>query len=156
MIKQFSTFKLGEALFGVNILMVNEINRHLDITPVAGAPNFVCGLLNLRGQIVTVVDLGVKLGLGPREIARTSCCIVLKTSQALAPHRDKELLDDDNTGVDVVGLLVDRIGDIIAVNDSQIDTPPANIGSVNGKYLSGVVKLDEELLVMLRLKDIIT
>ena len=77
--RQFITFYLGEDLFGLDILLVREINRHLELTRVDRTPEFVRGLMNLRGQIVTVLDLGIRLGIGARAIERESSCIVLKT-----------------------------------------------------------------------------
>jgi chemotaxis signal transduction protein len=75
---------------GINILFLREINRHIDLTPVDLAPSYVCGLMNLRGQIVTVIDLGVRLGLPPRKITAETGCIVLKSFKEL-PHDTQQL-----------------------------------------------------------------
>ncbi|OPZ20840.1 MAG: Chemotaxis protein CheW [candidate division BRC1 bacterium ADurb.BinA364] len=152
--RQFSTFFIGDDLFGIDILMVNEINRNLDITPVEKAPDYVRGLMNLRGQIVTVLDLGVRLGMGPREIGSKSRCIVLKVSSDLKAHQAAGRLRDD-TANDVVGLLVDRVGDMVAVDEAEIEPPPANVNGVEGKYLSGVVKLPDALMVTLRAREVL-
>lgn len=150
--RQFSTFFLGDALFGLDILMVNEINRQMDITPVDQAQDFVSGLLNLRGQIVTVLDLGVRLGLGPRTITPNSCIIVLKTNAEIL-ERGQQV--EEGTADDVVGLLVDRIGDMVTVEDGALEPPPANMGGVDGRFMSGVAKLANSLLVVLRAKAIL-
>ncbi|MCK4305580.1 MAG: chemotaxis protein CheW [Candidatus Eisenbacteria sp.] len=152
--RQFATFFLGDARFGIDILMVREINRHLDITPVDRAPEFLRGLLNLRGQIVTVIDLGIRLGIGPRVIGRASACLVLKTSSDLAKHQEAGLLEDD-TADDVIGLLIDRVGDMVSIDEREIEPAPANVGAVDGKYLSGVVKLDDGLMAALRAKEVL-
>ena len=127
--KQFVTFKMDDDLLGIDVLMVREINRVLDITPVPKAPGYVRGLVNLRGQAVTVFDLGIRLGLPPREITEETHNLVLK-------H-------------DLVGLLVDSIGDIVQCEEIQMEPPPANVGNIEGKFMEGVVQLEHQLLVIL-------
>ncbi len=126
---QFVTFKVDDNLVGINILDVREINRVLDITPVQHSPDYVRGLINLRGKTVTVFDLGVRLGMTPREITSESQNIILKK--------------------DGVGLLVDSIGDVVEAKDDDVHTPPANIRGVEGKFVQGIVSLEEKLLVVL-------
>ncbi len=152
--KQFTTFFLGRELFGINILLVREINRKFDITPVEHAPDFVSGLMNLRGQIVTVLDLGARLGLAKREITACSRCIVLKNiSQVSVSEAGRGQLQSAST--DLVGLLVDGIGDIATVEDSKIEPPPANVGQVSEKYLTGVAKTEEVLVGILDVEKIL-
>ena len=152
--RQYATFYLGDARFGIDILMVREINRHLEITPTEKTPKYVRGLLNLRGQIVTVIDLGVRLGLGAREIGPESRCLVLKTSADIAVHRRAGLLDDD-TAPDVIGLLIDRVGDMVTVSENELDPAPANISGVEGRFLANVIKLDGGLIVALRAREVL-
>lgn len=152
--RQYATFYIGEARFGIDILMVREINRHLEITPTEKAPTYVRGLLNLRGQIVTVIDLGVRLGLGARTIGPESRCLVLKTSADIAAHRRAGHLDDD-TAPDVIGLLIDRVGDMVTVSEKELDPPPANISGVDGRFLANVIKLDDGLIVALRAREVL-
>jgi len=152
--RQFATFYLGDARFGIDILMVREINRHLEITAAERAAEFVRGLLNLRGQIVTVIDLGVRLGLGARTINSDSRCLVLKTSSDLVEHRRIGRLDD-NTVDDVIGLLIDRVGDMVTVRDEDLEPPPANISGVDGRFLSNVAQLDDGLMIALRTGEVL-
>lgn len=152
--RQFITFYLDHDLFGIDILLVREINRNLDITPVDLAPTYVRGLLNLRGQIVTVLDLGVRLELGMRKFKQSSSCIILKTTMELERGHAKEELED-TTSPDLVGLLVDRIGDVVSVESSSIEPPPTHSHGVSGHYLSGVIKLDQRLLVTLKTSNVL-
>ncbi len=152
--RQFATFYVGNARFGIDILMVREINRHLEITPAERAPEFVRGLLNLRGQVVTVIDLGVRLGLGPRVITPESRCLVLKTSSDLAVHQKAGLLDDD-TSNDVIGFLIDRVGDMVTIGDKDLEPAPANISGVDGQFLLAVAKLEDGLMVALKTREIL-
>ena len=153
--RQFVTFYLDSDFFGIDILLVREINRNLDITPVELAPPFVRGLLNLRGQVVTVIDLGVRLGIGQRTITRNSSCIVLKTQHELTRSATRDRLQD-GTSLDLVGLLVDYIGDVAKVDESEIEPPPVYAGSVDVRYLSGVITLDKQLLVTLKTTEVLS
>jgi len=126
--RQFVTFRIDDYFLGIDILKVREINRVLDITPVQHARDHIRGLINLRGQTVTVFDLGVRLGLTRRKITEESHNIILKN--------------------DLVGLLVDSIGDVVEAQNHAIENPPANVGGIEGKFVEGVVKL-AELLVLL-------
>ena len=152
--RQYITFYLGEDLFGIDIVLVREINRNLDLTPVARAPGFIKGLLNLRGQIVTVVDLRVRLGLPAWERTESSNCIVLKTLAELERNPLHHLMTDE-TSQDLVGLLVDRIGDVVQVDGAAIDPPPKHASGVSGRFLNGVVKLEDRLLVTLQSSEIL-
>lgn len=152
--RQFATFYIGSARFGIDILMVREINRHLEITPAERAPECVRGLLNLRGQVVTVIDLGIRLGLGPRVITPESRCLVLKTSSDLAVHQKAGLLDDD-TSNDVIGFLIDRVGDMVTVGEKDLEPAPANLSGVDGRFLAAVAKLEDGLMVLLKTREIL-
>ncbi len=133
--KQFVTFRVNGFLLGIDILMIREINQILDITDVPHAPPHVLGLVNLRGQTITVFDLGVRLGLGSRILTDDSHNVIFK--------------------YDAVGLLVDNIGDVARVDEEEIEPPPANTGGIGTEYIEGVVKLENELLLVLSTKKIL-
>ena len=105
------------------------------ITPVQHAPDYVKGLINLRGNTVTVFDLAVRLGFDHRDITDESHNIILKK--------------------DDVGLIVDNIGDVVEAADDDIELPPANLRGIRAKFLQGVKKLNTELLVILSAQKII-
>lgn len=153
--RQFATFFLGNSLFAIDVLLVREINRNLDITEVDPSPDFVMGLMNLRGQIVSVISLGVRLGIKKHSMDKDTCCIVLKTTQELERIINEGLVSE-TTSPDIVGLIVDKIGDMITIDDTQIEAPPANIYGIDGKYLAGVIKLDKSLVATLKLESILT
>lgn len=127
--KQIVTFRVDDCLVGLDILEVREINRFLDITPVQHAPEYVLGLMNLRGQMVTVFDLGVRLGLTPREISSESHNVILKNEP--------------------VGLLVDAIGEVVQAEGHEIEAPPANLHDIEGEFIAGVLELVDGVLVIL-------
>lgn len=153
--KQYITFYLGEDLFGIDILMVREINRNLDITKIERAPYFVRGLLNLRGQIVTVLDLSSRLGLEQAPRNKSSSCIVLKTSQELEHVENADDLIECGSS-EAVGLYVDQIGDVVPIDSEKIDPPAVHQSGIGKDFIEGVVQLEERLLVTLNIAAILS
>jgi len=132
-----ATFYIGGALCGMDILMVQEINKHLEMTKVPQAQEYVTGILNLRGEIVTVIDLGIKLGL-------SSTMISEKTRNIIVNSKDEH-----------VGLLVDSIADVVQADSDKIEPAPANIGGVKGKYFEGVFKTEKSLIGILNVEEVL-
>lgn len=149
---KYASFRINGSLFGIDIMLVREINRNVDITTVDKAPSFVRGLINLRGQIVTILDVAAKLGISNAREVGEPCCVILKTTSELG-HRHPDLVDQAVS--DPVGLLVDEIGDIITVGDKAIETPPANIGGVDRRFLIGVIKLESDLMAVLKASEVL-
>ena len=133
-----ATFYVGEALCGMDILKIQEINKLLDMTPVPHAPEYVKGILNLRGQIVTVIDLCRKLGLPE-----------IRINQA---ENRNIIVNSEN---EYVGLLVERISDVVRADWDEVQAPPANIGGVQGKYFEGVYKTDNSLIGILNAEEVL-
>lgn len=152
--QQYVSFNLDRHLLGIDIQLVREIIRNVDFTPVARAPHGVRGLLNLRGQIITVLDLGPSLGLPLREIGATSRCLILKSPEDVAPLVEAGLVDEAPAG-EAVGLLVDSISDVIRPGEQGVDPPPANANGIDADHLRGVVRLDGRLLLVLGLKRLV-
>ena len=128
---EYVTFYVGDILLGVDITGVDEINRHVDVTPVPHAPPFVCGVLNLRGEVVTVVDLRMILGLPPLEAGKTTRTVIVRSKG------------------EQIGLRVDRIADVARAQSDELDPVPPNLGGAGERFFKGVYKLDGELLVVL-------
>ncbi len=153
--RRFVSFYIGNTLLGIDVLQVREIDRRMEMTTVVPSPDFVAGLLNLRGQIVTVIRPGTRLGLAHRNGSDLSCCVVIKT------NREIDQLRHDGTPLeatcdDLVGLMVDSVADIVAASDEQIEPPPANLsGSATG-HLTGIIKLENGLLAVLKLSSILS
>lgn len=128
---ELATFYVGEALCGMDILKIQEINKLMEMTTVPQAPNYVLGILNLRGQIVTIIDLGKRLGLSSVTIDDFSRNIIV------------------NSQNEHVGLLVSKIGDVVTADWDRVESPPANIGGIQGIFFKGVFKTDEHLIGIL-------
>ena len=128
---ELASFFVGEALCGMDILKVQEINKLIEMTRVPQAPEYVLGILNLRGEIVTIIDLGKKLGLKSTEISDKTRNIIV------------------NSKGEHIGLMVEKISDVVQANFEKIEAPPANIGGVQGKYFTGVLKTKDRLIGIL-------
>ena len=152
---QYSTFRLGDRLFGLDLMMIREINRILDITPVPHAKEYIRGLINLRGQIVTILDLGVRLGLPRLDIGEDSHNIILKTNAELSAARQSGSGKNFSTSTDLMGFLVDAIGDVVEAEESSIEPPSANVSEAEGRFLSGVIKTETGLLVLLDIREVL-
>jgi purine-binding chemotaxis protein CheW len=134
---EMATFYVGKALCGMDILNVQEINKLMDMTTVPQSPDYVMGILNLRGQIVTIVDLGKKLNLGKTELSDMSRNIIV------------------NSKNEYIGLLVSRISDVVEAQWDKVESPPANIGGVQGKFFKGVFKTKERLIGILDVERVL-
>jgi len=134
---ELATFYVGDALCGMDILKVQEINKLIEMTRVPQAPEYVLGILNLRGEIVTIIDLGKKLGLKSTEISDKTRNIIV------------------NSNEEHIGLMVEQISDVIQADWEKVEAPPANIGDVQGKYFTGVFKTKDRLIGMLDVEKVL-
>ena len=128
---QFCTFYLDKLLFGVELQKVQEVMRYLELTAIPLAPDEVSGLMNLRGQIVTAVDLRRRLELPNRPVDMLSMNVVIRSADG------------------AVSLLVDDIGDVVEVNDDSFERPPETLQGKVRDVILGVHKLDKHLLHVL-------
>jgi purine-binding chemotaxis protein CheW len=150
---QYSTFFVGNRRFGLPILSVREIIRSCETTPVPLAPRHVRGLINLRGQIVTILDLAVRLGIPDREAAPEANVVVLEAGQGAAQAHERSA--DKGAGEDMTGLLVDSIGDVVEADLARMEPAPANVTDTDDQCIQGVIKTDTGLLVLLNLEPIL-
>jgi purine-binding chemotaxis protein CheW len=128
---QFCTFVVRGMLLGLEVTCIQEVIRYQPLTVVPLTPAVIAGLINLRGQIVTAIDLRVRLGLPPRESDERPLNVVVRTPDG------------------VVSLLVDEIGDVIDVDDSTFERPPETLGDEARALIRGAYKLKGRLLLVL-------
>lgn len=147
--KSFITIKIDQYLFGIDVSFVREVNRYVDISPVSLAPDFITGLMNLRGQIITIIDPAVRLDLGKTEIKQSSRCVVMKSGAELT-HAKANISYNET-----VGILVDAVGDIVLVDEDTIEQLPPNLTEIDNEHISGVVKLDKDLLLILKIDTLL-
>ncbi|MFH1708446.1 MAG: chemotaxis protein CheW [Planctomycetota bacterium] len=121
---QFVTFVLDDARFGIDVFYTREINDRTGFTPVPGARPFVAGVMNLRGEIVTMIDLRLRLGLPARAAGAASINLVLKTQDEVAAL-DVGAAQRLAVGNERMGFVIDTVGDIVTVADDAIEPLPA-------------------------------
>ena len=129
--RQFATFRLDDYYFGVEVLRVQEVIRYQDMTRVPLAPRVVQGLINLRGQIVTAIDLRRRLELPERQDGEQPMNVVVRTTDG------------------VVSLLVDEIGDVLETSQADFEPAPETISGAARELVTGVYKLKERLMLAL-------
>lgn len=134
---QLSTFYLGETLFGIDLLDIQEINKHGDVTRIPQAPDYIEGILNLRGRIVTLFDLGIKLGL-----------------QAVQRTKGNRNIIVDSQG-EYIGLMVDAVNDIVVADTRDIKPAPSNMNGVQGQCFNGILRTETELIGILDINEIL-
>lgn len=135
--RQFSTFFLDGLYFGVEVLKVQELIRYQEMTRVPLASRVVRGLINLRGQIVTAIDLRCRLNMPERPADRVPMNVVVRTEDG------------------AVSLLVDEIGDVVEVHEEQFEQAPETIKGRATDLITGVYKMPERLLLVLDVERVI-
>ncbi len=133
---QLATFYVDDVLLGINIREIQEINRQRDITTVPHTPASVRGVINLRGEVVTVLDMRTIFGLGVTDFQRSTRNMILRSEG------------------EPVGLLVDRLADVVTVLEQDIDAPPANVSGIDAQFMRGVVKLPTEIVVVVKVEEV--
>ncbi|KHL69860.1 MULTISPECIES: chemotaxis protein CheW [Pseudomonas] len=135
---QWVTFRLDNETYGINVMQVQEVLRYSEIAPVPGAPSYVLGIINLRGNVVTVIDTRQRFGLDSAEITDNTRIVIIEA--------DKQ----------VVGILVDSVAEVVYLRQSEIETAP-NVGNdESAKFIQGVCNKNGELLILVELDKMMT
>lgn len=133
MIDKVLSFYVDNNLFGIDIKLIKEINRNVEYTPIPDAKEEIIGLLNMRGQVVTLFDFSKLIGLN-KQTGNRNTCIILKSN---------------GNETNYVGFIIDRPGDVIDINKEDCEAPPANVSSLEGEYIHNIVKLKDNLLIII-------
>jgi purine-binding chemotaxis protein CheW len=128
---KYVTFKIGKEYYGLPIENVLSIEKPSKTTRIPNAPDYVIGLINLRGDVIPVVDLRTKLGMEKKQVDKDSRIIIIK---------EKEI---------VVGLMVDSSKDVLDIDEENVDKPPTDESNTIIDYISGIGKKDERLIFIL-------
>lgn len=135
---QWVTFRLSEEMYGINVMQVQEVLRVTEVAPVPGAPHYVLGIINLRGNVVTVIDTRLRLGLPASEPTDSTRIVIIEGVK----H--------------VVGILVDCVAEVVDLRMSEVEAAP-NVGCDEGaSYIQGVVSHEDELLILVDLNQMLT
>jgi purine-binding chemotaxis protein CheW len=134
---QLVSFMIGEEEFGVDILKVQEINRMSAVTRVPNAPEYVDGVINLRGKVIPIIDLRRRFGIERREHDKNTRIVVVELQGK------------------VVGFVVDAVREVLRIPGSVTEPPPAAVADVNSEFITAVGKLDDRLLILLDLEKVL-
>ncbi|QSX32699.1 chemotaxis protein CheW [Shewanella avicenniae] len=135
---QWVTFKLDNETYGINVMQVQEVLRHTEIAPVPGAPHYVLGIINLRGNVVTVIDTRSRFGLPSAEVDDSTRIVIIEAEKQ------------------VIGILVDSVAEVVYLRRSEIDNAP-NVGTEeSAKFIQGVSNRGEELLILVDLDKLLS
>jgi purine-binding chemotaxis protein CheW len=136
-ILQLVSFTIGQEEFGLDIQRIQEINRMVEITRVPNAPDFVTGVINLRGKVIPIIDLRKRFGFPPKEHDKNTRIIVVELSGM------------------VVGFVVDAVREVIRIPKSITEPPPSIVAGIGSEYITSVAKLENRLLIHLDLERIL-
>jgi purine-binding chemotaxis protein CheW len=136
--EQFLTFEVGDELFAIPILAVQEIRGWERVAQTPRTEPHVLGVVDLRGTVVPVLDARVRLGMVTREVTSTTVLIVVRVSDAVA-------------GATTVGCVVDTVSDVAVIAAEQVRPAPVACGSVHSHFISGVATIDRRLVLLLDL-----
>jgi purine-binding chemotaxis protein CheW len=132
---KYLTFSLGEEVYGLGILKVQEIIGVMAVTRVPRTPDFVRGVINLRGKVIPVVDLRLKFGMPAQKDTERTCVIVVQVVR--------------HGNVLTMGLIVDEVSEVLEVKGEQIEPPPSFGVSVDTTFILGMGKVNEKVVILL-------
>ena len=135
---QWVTFKLDNETYGINVMQVQEVLRYTEIAPVPGAPHYVLGIINLRGNVVTVIDTRSRFGLASANVNDSTRIVIIEAEKQ------------------VIGILVDSVAEVVYLRRSEIDNAP-NVGTEeSAKFIQGVSNRENELLILVDLDKLLS
>ena len=135
---QFVVFRTGDEIFGVGIDAIREIVKFVEVAEVPDAPDFLEGMINLRGRIVPIIDLRKRLRLPPAEKTRSTRVLITEIS--------------GNT----IGLIVDAVEEVLRIRQQDVQPPPDMISAVGIEYITGVAKVEDRLIILLDIRKILS
>lgn len=139
---KYLTFRLGEEDYGLEILKVQEIIGMQEITGIPRTPDFVKGVINLRGKVIPVVDLRLKFGMPEAEISRKTCIIVVQITQ--------------ETEKVIMGIVVDEVSEVLEIGGQEIEPAPAFGTQVDTNFILGMAKTENAVKILLDLDRVLT
>src|SRR5690554_7274422 len=137
-ILQWVTFRLDGETYGINVMQVQEVLRHTEIAPVPGAPDYVLGIINLRGNVVTVIDTRQRFALESAPVTEQTRIVIIESDRQ------------------VVGILVDSVAEVVYLRQSEIETAPHGGTDEAARFIPGVCHQNDELLILVDLEKMMT
>lgn len=133
---EYLTFVLGKESYGIEILKVQEIRGYDQVTKIANTPDFIKGVINLRGRIVPIVDLRIKFHIGQVEYNELTVVIIL------------------NLDGRIVGIVVDGVSDVMGLKSSQIRNVPDIVALIDTKYVTGLASVEDKMFILVNIEQL--
>ena len=140
---KYLTFRLGEEEYGIGILKIKEIIGMMPITPVPRTPEFVKGVINLRGKVIPVVDLRLRFGMEEMDYNDRTCIIVV------------EIQGEEEQKI-IMGIVVDSVSEVLNIKDEEIEDTPDFGGTLDTKYILGIAKVDGGVKILLDIDSVLS
>ena len=141
-ILQWVTFRLDNETYGINVMQVQEVLRYTEIAPVPGAPSYVLGIINLRGNVVPVLDLAARFGLSLTAPGNRTCIVIIELA-----------LGD---GLQRIGLVVDEVDEVLEIDPRQIMPAPAFGTAIRSDFIAGMAQQGQEFLIILNMLQVLS
>ncbi|MCF8027451.1 MAG: chemotaxis protein CheW [Desulfobacteraceae bacterium] len=139
---KYLTFHLGDEGYGLEILKVQEIIGMLEITKIPQTPNYVKGVINLRGKVIPVIDLRLKFGMPEQELTRKTCIIVVQVQK--------------NDTALIIGIVVDEVSEVLNISGGQIEAAPSLGMQVNTHFILGMAKTESAVKILLDIDKVLS
>lgn len=140
--KQYLTFTLREGMYAIGILHIKEILEYNNVTPVPMMPNFIKGVINLRGAVVPVVDLSARFGNHQSNIVKRTCIVII------------EVLNED--GMQDIGVMVDAVSEVIEISRTNIEPAPAFGAQIRADFIKGMGKINSKFVIILQVDKVLS
>lgn len=138
LVLQYVTFRVEDETYGINVMQIQEVLRYTEIAPVPGAPDYVLGIINLRGNVVTVIDTRKRFGLMQADVSDQSRIVVLELEGQ------------------VIGVLVDSVAEVKYIQQSEIEIAP-NVGNEeSARFIQGVCNKDGDLIILVEFEKLLS
>lgn len=135
---QYVTFRLDDETYGINVMQIQEVLRYTEIAPVPGAPSYVLGIINLRGNVVTVIDTRARFGLSESSVSDHTRIVVLEIDRQ------------------VIGILVDSVAEVVYLKQSEMEAAP-NVGNdESARFIQGVCNKNGELIILVEFEKMLS
>ncbi|MCD6707732.1 MAG: chemotaxis protein CheW [Thiobacillus sp.] len=140
--QQYLTFMLGGEVFAIGILAIKEIIEYGNLTEVPMMPDYIRGVINLRGSVVPVVDLSARFGRKGTELTRRTCIVIIEVESG----QEKQ----------VVGVVVDAVNEVLEIPEDQIEPPPAFGAKIRTDFIRGMGKVDGRFVIILNVGNVLS
>jgi purine-binding chemotaxis protein CheW len=140
--RQYLTFTLKDAMYAIGILHIKEILEYSNVTPVPMMPNFIKGVINLRGAVVPVVDLAARFGGQQSNIVKRTCIVII------------EVLNEE--GMQDIGVMVDAVSEVIEISHSNIEPAPAFGAHIRADFIQGMGKINGNFVIILQVDKVLS